>query len=252
MNPLKARLQANKPALGLLVSIPSAQLVAVAAETGIDWVFIDMEHSPINISAAQTMIMATKGTRCTPVVRVPEIRPEVVKPILDAGAFGIIFPMLNTAEEARLAVASTRYPPAGVRGIGPFHAAVRWGLTMPEYIKQANEHILTVGLIEDIKAVENIEAILETPGLDVAHLAPFDLSASLGVPGQLEHPDVLKAIARVEKAVLAQTRVKLGGLATTPPKAVELISKGYLNIIIGFDVGWLQSAAAQYMDLIKR
>ena len=251
MNPLKKKLQAGEPILGFMVTIPNVQLVAILARTGADWIMIDMEHGPIGIATVQDMIAATNGTGCTPVVRVPKIDPTTVKPVLDAGAFGIVFPMVLTGDQARVAVESMRYPPAGVRGIGPIHAAVRWGLTMAEYIERANDELVTIALIEDIRSVENIDAILATPGIDVAQIAPFDFSASLGVPGQLEHPDVVKAIATAEEKILASDKV-LGGLGQTAEKTNAMIGKGYRWFVLTHDAGLIQSAAAGFLDHIER
>ena len=242
-NPFKARLKAGKPALGLMLTLPSAQLAQVVARAGFDWLMIDREHGPIDIGACQAMIAATQGTEAAPIVRIREIDPELAKPVLDAGAFGVIFPMVKTVEEAKLAVASLRYPPVGVRGIGPIMASVRWGLTAAEYLKVANEELATVILIEHVDAVRNIRKILAVKGIDVAQIAPFDLSASLGRPGELEHREVKKAIATAEAAIL-KSGVALGGLGQNPENARKMIARGYRCIVMTHDVGLIQTAAA--------
>jgi 4-hydroxy-2-oxoheptanedioate aldolase len=126
INPLKARLAAGKPAVGLLVSMPSVHIAQVLAAAGFDWLFFDMEHGPIGIESAHAMITATSGSACAPVVRVPWNVHWLAKPVLDAGAMGIIFPMIRSAADAELAVRAVRYPPAGERGFGPFYAPARW------------------------------------------------------------------------------------------------------------------------------
>jgi 4-hydroxy-2-oxoheptanedioate aldolase len=241
-NPVKARLKAGKPALGLLLTFPSVPVAQTVARSGFDWIFIDREHGPIDIATCQAMIAATQGTDCAPIVRVAKIDEVLAKPVLDAGAFGVIFPMVRTVEEAELAAASVRYPPVGIRGIGPMIAAVRWDLTVAEYIKQANREILCVLLIEHIDAVRNIDKILKVKGIDVAQIAPFDLSASMGRTGDLEHKDVTKAIQIAERAIL-KSGVTLGGLGQTTEKAKAMIAKGYLSIVMTSDVGLLQGAA---------
>ena len=251
MNPLKTKVEAGKTVLGFLVTIPNPQFAAMMARTGADWMMIDMEHGPIDIASAQSIITATAGTECTPIVRVPVIDPVPVKQVLDSGAFGVIFPTVTTREEAELAVQSMRYPPEGIRGVGPIHAAVRWGLTMGDYIQQANEHLLTIVLIEHIKAVENIDAILAVPGIDVAMIAPFDFSASMGLIGQLDHPEVAAAIAKAEKAIL-KSDAALGGLGQSPENTNAMIEKGYTFFVLTHDGALIDSAVAAFLDNIKR
>ena len=251
INPFKERLRAGQTVVGLLVTIPSAPFVQMVARTGFDWVMIDMEHGPIGLAEVQGMIAATQGTDCVPIVRAPKIDPTPVKPILDAGAFGVVFPMVKTAAEARLAVQCMRYPPAGVRGIAPIMASVRWGVSMPEYLEIANDRLATILLIEDIAAVRNIQQILKVPGIDVAHIAPFDLSASLGLPGQLEHRKVTDAIRRAEDAIL-DSGIPLGGLGRTPDHANALIERGYRCLVMTHDLGLIEAAAQTLLGPLNR
>jgi 4-hydroxy-2-oxoheptanedioate aldolase len=160
INPLKARLVAGKSAVGLLVSMPSVHATQVLAAAGFDWLFFDMEHGPIGIESAHAMITATNGTPCAPIVRVPWNVHWLVKPVLDAGAMGIIFPMIRSAADAEQAVRAVRYPPAGERGFGPFYAPARFGLTMQTYAEPADREILCILLIEHKDAIEDIDAIL--------------------------------------------------------------------------------------------
>jgi 4-hydroxy-2-oxoheptanedioate aldolase len=144
INPLKARLAADRPAVGLLVSMPSVHATQVLAACGFDWLFFDMEHGPIGIESAHAMIAATNGTRTAPVVRVPWNVPWLIKPVLDAGAMGVIVPMIRSAAEAEAAVRAVRYPPTGERGFGPFYAPARYGLTMQTYAEPAAREILCI------------------------------------------------------------------------------------------------------------
>jgi 4-hydroxy-2-oxoheptanedioate aldolase len=249
-NPYKERLKAGKAALGLMLSLPSAPLAQVVARAGFDWMMIDREHGPIDIGTTQAMIAASQGTDCAPIVRIGAIDPELAKPVLDAGAFGVIFPMVKTAEEAKLAVASLRYPPAGVRGIGPIMASVRWGLSAAEYLGAANAQLSTVVLIEHIDAVRNLRKILAVEGIDVAQIAPFDLSASLGRPGELEHREVKKAIAAAEAAIL-KSGVALGGLGQTVENAKRMIARGYRSVLMTHDVGLIQTASAALLGPLR-
>jgi len=250
-NPLKARLKAGKPAIGLLLTFPSVPVAQAVARCGFDWIFIDREHGPIDIATCQAMIAATQGTDCAPIVRVGAIDEVLAKPVLDAGAFGVVFPMVRTKEEAELAAAAVRYPPAGIRGIGPMIAAVRWDMTVAEYIKKANSEILCILLIEHIDAVRNLDQILKVKGVDVAQIAPFDLSASMGRTGDLEHKEVTKTIQSAEKAIL-KSGIPLGGLGQTTEKAKAMIAKGYRSIVMTSDVGLLQGAAREMIGPLRK
>jgi 4-hydroxy-2-oxoheptanedioate aldolase len=267
INPLKARLAAGKPAVGLLVSMPSVHVTQVLAASGFDWLFFDMEHGPIGIESAHAMITATSGTPCAPIVRVPWNVPWLVKPVLDAGAMGTIVPMIRSAAEAEQAVRAVRYPPTGERGFGPFYAPARWsastglgprsqptdqrGLTMQTYADPADREILCILLIEHKDAIDDIEAIVKVPGVDACLIAPFDLAMSYGYRDGPAHAEVQAAIERAERAIL-NSPVHLGGLAVTSELANAAIARGYRLILIGFDTMLLQRAADEVLNAIDR
>lgn len=251
MNPVKEKLRANEPVLGMLVTMPSVNLAQTLAAAGLDWLMIDMEHGPIDLAATHAMIAATAGTPCAPMVRVPIGNLELTKPVLDSGAFGIVFPMVCSGEDARRVLDQMRYPPAGARGVGAMYAPQRWGLTMPDYLRQANEHVATFVLIEHSEAVRNLDDILAVPGIDAALIAPYDLSASLGLTGQLDHPDVVAAIAEAERKILAGPTA-LGGLALTAEDANAKLERGYRVLILGYDVHLINTAVGGLLDNIRR
>lgn len=251
INPMQERLRAGRPALGFMVTVPSPAFVQVLARSGADWLMLDMEHGPIDIATCQAMIAATAGTECAPIVRVGAVDPTLVKPVLDAGAYGVVFPMVKTGAEAQLAVESVRYPPQGIRGIAPLYAASRWGVSMEEYIRHANNHVLTIALIEHVEAVRNLDDILVTEGLDVAHIAPYDLSASMGLPGELDHPDVAAAVAEAEKKILASGKV-LGGLGRSAEQTNALIARGYRNFVVTHDHALIATGVNAFLDGVKR
>jgi 4-hydroxy-2-oxoheptanedioate aldolase len=251
INPLKARRAAGKPAIGLRVSMPSVHVTQVLAATGFDWLFFDMEHGPIGIESAHAMISATAGSACAPVVRVPWNVPWLAKPVLDAGAMGIIFPMIRSAAEAEQAVRAVRYPPAGDRGFGPFYAPARFGLTMQTYADPADREILCILLIEDKDAIDDIEAIVRVPGVDACLIAPFDLAMSYGYRDGPAHAEVQDAIGRAERAIL-DSPVHLGGLAVTAELANAAIARGCRLVLIGFDTMLLQRAAGEVLNAIDR
>jgi 4-hydroxy-2-oxoheptanedioate aldolase len=251
LNRMRALWQADLPALGILVTAPSVQVIQVLARCGFDWLLVDMEHGPIDAATAHAMIVATSGTPVTPIARVAANVPWLAKPLIDCGALGIVFPMVNSATEAEAAVRAMKYPPAGERYWGPFYAPPRWNLPMPDYMRVANDELLTIVMIEHPTAIENIEEIVAAPGVDLAVIGIFDLATALGVPGQLDHPDVVSAITRAEDAIL-KSPVNLGGVARSPEQANAMIERGYRMLALGFDWSLLQRGAAAVLDGIKR
>ena len=223
--------------------IPSAVVTQAIAAAGADCVVIDQEHGPIDFEMLHAMIAATQGTGCAPLVRVPEIDEVHVKRALDAGAEGICFPLIRTAADAQRCVASMRYAPAGKRGWGPFVAHSRWGVPLFDYTQGPGQETVCMLLIETVDAVENIDAICAVEGIDCMVLAPFDLSTELGVSGQIGHPRMKEAMARVEATVL-KAKIPLGGLGFSKEATQDLVGKGY-RLVGGFDVLWLKSAVAQ-------
>jgi 4-hydroxy-2-oxoheptanedioate aldolase len=164
---------------------------------------------------------------------------------------GIIFPMIRSAEEARTAVHSMRYPPAGGRGSGPFFAPPRFGLSPAEYTARSDDEIFTLLLIEHRDAVDDIESIVQVPGVDGCLIAPFDLSMSYGYRDGPDHPEVRDAIARVEAAVLP-SEVALGGFAVTAEAANAMIGKGYRLVLTGYDILLLRQVTDRLLAGIER
>jgi 4-hydroxy-2-oxoheptanedioate aldolase len=250
-NRVKELLRAGKPALGAIVSLPCAPAAQVLAQAGFDWLWIDMEHGPINLETAHGMIQATQGTEAVPVVRVPWNLHWLAKPVLDAGAMGIVFPFIRSRQEAIDAVQAVRYPPEGVRGFSPAFAALRWGLSVPEYVKAANREIMAILLIEHIDAVGRIDEILSVPGVDLAFIGPFDLSGSMGLLGQITHPREEEAIQKV-LAAAKRAKVPAGILAVTPEDVNRRLQQGFQFIMVGADTAFLTAGAKGILSQVKR
>jgi 4-hydroxy-2-oxoheptanedioate aldolase len=248
---LRRRLAQGRPTLGYLVTTPSTQIVQALARTGIDWLMIDMEHAPVGIESVAAMIAATGGTPATPLVRVPAARAEIVKPVLDCGALGVVFPQIATRQDAEATVQAVRYAPEGQRGYGPTYAALRWGLSNLEYLEAANDAVLNVVLIESPAGVDALDDILTVGGLDVVAVARGDLSQSLGVPGQFEHPHLCEIVAKAEAKILAHSEVALGGIAFSSDDARAMIARGYRFIVLGSDAGLVSGAAQRMVQAIR-
>jgi len=234
---LKKRLQQGETLIGTLLSLPSPEIAEIMSMVGFDWLFIDLEHGPHGFMELQRMLQAMKPG-CSPLVRVPEVSESNIKKVLDIGAEGIIVPKVNSAEEAQRIVSYAKYPTQGVRGVGAARAH-GYGLSFKDYVEKANSETLVVIQIEHFEGVNNINEILQVEGIDVIFIGPYDLSASFGVAGQVEHPLTKLAIGKVEKAC-AEAGIPLGYFGTTPEAVKPYQEKqGYQLIACGTDSGFL-------------
>lgn len=234
---LKKRLQQGETLIGTLLSLPSPEIAEIMSMVGFDWLFIDLEHGPHGFMELQRMLQAMKPG-CSPLVRVPEVSESNIKKVLDIGAEGIIVPKVNSAEEAQRIVSYAKYPTQGVRGVGAARAH-GYGLSFKEYVERANKETLVVIQIEHFEGVNNIKEIVEVEGIDVIFIGPYDLSASFGVAGQVEHPLTKLAIEKVEKAC-ANARIPMGYFGTSPEAVKSYQQKeGYQLIACGTDSGFL-------------
>ena len=239
LNRLKALWRRGTCTLGAIATIPSVQTVQVMARSGLDWIIIDMEHGPIDLVAAHSMIAATSGTPLVPLVRVAAAAPWHAKVPLDLGAMGVCFPMTTQRSDAEAAVRAVRYPPEGDRFWGPFYAPLRWNLSMRDYLDRANDEILAIGTIEHIDAVNTVADVVATRGLDLVFIGPGDLATSMGLKGKADDPAVLEAIRQVE-SMIRPSPVVLGGVAHTVDQANAMIARGYKALVVGFDWSLLQ------------
>lgn len=241
----KERLRSgDRPQAGFLNLIPSPVATQALAAAGADVVLIDQEHGPIGPESLHAMIASTAGTSCSPWVRVSGCDAGLVKTALDAGAEGIVFPLVTDADSAAECVAVTRYPPLGTRGWGPFVAHSRWGVELFDYMGSRGDATVCSLLIETRSAVENIEEICQVEGIDCLTIAPFDLSTELGVSGQLDAPDVVEAVNHVERVIM-DCGIPLGGAALTQQQTHALVEKGYRLLWHNFDVLMLKQSVRQ-------
>lgn len=188
----KELLQQGRPALGAWVMIGHPTVAEIFAGEDFDWIGVDMEHTATELADLHRLALAVKGTGCELFVRMPSCDPHRAKQYLDTGATGLIVPLVNTPEQARQAVAMATFPPTGIRGAA-FSRASDFGRNFAGYFASHNDRVTVVVMLEHVQAVENADAILATPGLDATLIGPYDLSASMGLAGQLDHPDVLAA-----------------------------------------------------------
>ena len=243
-NPLKKLLREGKSAVGMTVTINNPDVVLQAARVGFDFVWIEMEHSPVTLESVRHMVLATQGTPLIPLVRVPVNELWTAKRALDTGALGIIFPFTSTPELARQAVAACRYPPAGRRGAGPGLASQRWPAPQG-YADFADQNVLCVIIIEEKRAVENIDAILDVPGIDVVFIGPNDLSYSYGDRGR-QTPQVTAAIAKIIAA--AKKRGIPAGRTAGTNDIKNHIDQGFQFFQASSELGFLAAGARPFLE----
>jgi 4-hydroxy-2-oxoheptanedioate aldolase len=220
----------------------NATITEIAAGSGLDWLLLDMEHSATSLESVLTQLQVAAAYPVTPVVRVPWNDPVSIKRVLDLGAQNLIVPMVSTADEARAAVAATRYPPQGVRGVGSALArSARWN-RVDGYLADAAEHVSLTVQIETTAGVDNAAAIAAVEGVDAVFVGPSDLSASMGLLGQQSHPDVVAAVHRVFAAA-ADAGTPVGVNAFDPAVAEAYLDAGADFVAVGADVALLARAS---------
>jgi 2-dehydro-3-deoxyglucarate aldolase/4-hydroxy-2-oxoheptanedioate aldolase len=237
---LKSRLAAGETLFGSLVTIASTDVAEIMAISGFDYLWIDLEHGAIDITHAQQVIQAV-GARCPCLVRVPENRDVWFKKVLDLGCAGVVVPQVQTAVEVRAAVESCLYPPVGRRSVGVGRAQ-GYGASFADYIQRANDDLLIVVQIEHWAAVTNLGEILRVPGVGCLLVGPFDLSGSMGLLGQVTHPEVEAAISTVRTAC-AHAAMPCGVFTVDGDSARARAAEGFRLVAIGTDAGLLGHAA---------
>ncbi len=246
-NPVKKLLRERAPVIGATITIPSVEVAAQMANMGFDFLWIEMEHSPITLETARNMILATRGLKAVPMIRVPVNELWTAKRALDAGALGVIFPFTSTPELARQAVAACKYGPEGRRGSGPGLANFRWPAPGEGYHRFADRNVVVIVMIEDAQAVKNVDAIAAVPGIDVMYVGPSDLSYSLGYGGQHDHPVMLEAIAKIAAAA-RRHGVALGRPGGSPEEIRRWMAEGFTVFQSPSDVGLLAAGSRRYLD----
>lgn len=241
MNLFKRALRDGRAQIGLWSSLSSNYSVEVIAGAGYDWILLDMEHSPNDLESLLAQLQAASPYATHPVVRVPWNDMVTVKRVLDVGAQSLLVPYVQNAQEARTAVANTRYPPAGVRGVAGTTRATRFG-RIKDYAKRAHEEICVLVQVETKSALDQLEAICAVEGVDGVFIGPADLHASMGHPGETANPAVLPliedAMRRIRKAGKAA-----GYLSPVEADAKRMLGAGAQFVAVGADVGLLARGA---------
>lgn len=249
---LKSKLAGRTPIVGSWMALADPGVAEIMARAGFDWLTIDMEHSAITLSQAQELIRVISLCGVCSLVRLPSNDADLAKRVLDAGATGVIVPMVKTREEAEQAVTAAKYPPAGRRSVG-LARAQDYGPGFDRYVAAANAETVVIVQIEHADAVANVDAILTVPGVDGFIVGPYDLSASLGIPGQLGHPRVTEALGRVVEAGRRHNVAR--GLHVVWPGSDEFIRRvadGFTLLAYSVDFLLLGEACRRDLAVIRR
>lgn len=248
-NSLLTKWRRGESALVGQCSIASPHIAEVMARQGFDALMIDQQHAAVDYLSMFSMLQAISTTDVVPLVRVAWNEPHLIMQALDAGAFGVVCPMINSGAECRRFVQAAHYAPQGYRSWGPVRALHYAGASGEAYAARANDSVLTIAMIETVTALDNLDEILSTDGLDGVFVGPSDLSISLGFAPPSIRPEaapVLDAIARIREAT-RRHGVYAGINATTPEFTAELIGMGYDYVISGSDAQFLGPAVQDYL-----
>ena len=244
INNFAKRLRSNEVLTGTLVSLPSPEICELLANVGYDWLFIDAEHGAFNPQQAQTMLQAATPTPC--LIRVPADETIWLKKALDIGAVGVIVPQVHNATQAKKIITNCKYAPAGDRGVG-IGRAHKYGIDFERYLKNANEETAVVLQAESSEAVENINAIVALEGIDAILIGPYDLSASLGKPGEIDHPIVQAAITKIIEAC-QNAKISMGIFGVSADAVLPYKEKGFSLLTVGIDTMFLIDSAKETLS----
>ena len=248
---LKEKLRKRENTIGSWITIGHQAIVEILAEAGFDWLTIDIEHTSIDLNELQVLIGFIQSHGMAALVRVSKNEEVIIKRVLDAGADGIIVPMICSKGEAEAAVGFAKYPPSGKRGVG-LDRAQRYGFGFEEYKEWVEKNLIIICQIEHIDAVNNIEEIINVNGVDGILIGPYDLSGSLGIPGNYNEPIVQDALRKVEQICLAHKKTM--GFHVIEPDSALVIEKqkaGYNFIAFSTDFLFLGKKAFEEMDKLK-
>ena len=243
-NPVKAALKAGQPQVGTWLSFGNVFATRLMARVGFPWLTVDLEHSPIDWSDAGLLFGAIADAGCVPLARVPRGDHDHIKRVLDAGAFGIVVPMVNTVDEAKTAIAAAKYPPQGNRSVGGGLHSLNFDATAGDYYKRANDEILVILQTESPEGVENAEAIYSLPGCDAIFVGPNDLTAQMRGPDGLDpDPEELEAMLQRVLAVGRKVGTPVGLHVQSIEAVQKRIAEGWQFIAVGSELRMMISEA---------
>ena len=241
--------QAGEQTVGGWFSLNNVHVAEAMSSMGFSWLCLDLQHGLIEDSDMKHMLPALSTGSATPFVRVSWNNPHQIMRALDAGAFGVIVPMINSAEDARNAVASCRYPPDGIRSFGPLRAGLVGGR---DYPLQANKEIACIGMIETAEGIKNLDEIVNTPGLDGIYIGPSDLALAIGLPaiGDNDNPEHQAVVEKIRVAT-RNAGIAIGIHTSSAQFCKKYLDQGFQFVNLGTDFGFLARAAREDLKFVK-
>ncbi len=245
-NALKRKLQDGQAVFGVMLTFPSAPVVEMLGGLGFDWILLDNEHGSVTVDNSEDLIRAAELSGIAPIVRPVGNRPELISPFLDRGAWGVQVPHVNTAAEARAAVAAVKYHPEGHRGIFSRSRPAGYGFSgaTADYVKEANRNTLVCLMLEEVEAIDNLDELVAVEGVDVFFIGSGDLSQSMGYPGQQPHPEVQEQLERGVKIITGAGRI--AGVSCPDHLVPQYLGLG-VQYFHGSVSALLQTASVDYL-----
>ena len=240
------------PMIGSWITLAHPAVAEIMANAGFDWLAVDMEHSVITIREAEELIRVIDLSGVVPLVRLTSNNPDQIKRVMDAGAHGIIVPMVNSAKDAKNAVEAIKYPPIGKRGVG-LARAQGYGARFQDYLNWEKTGSTVIVQVEHIDAVNNLEEIFSVDGIDGYIVGPYDLTSSMGIPGQFEHQDFLSAMDKISH--VSRKMNMTGGIHVIEPEPDELkqrLDEGFRFVAYSLDFRMLDAASRKALKYVKR
>lgn len=250
-SPLKEKLTNKKITIGSWVTIPSQAVIEILSTAGFEWLTIDLEHSPISIESVNNLIGHIQGNNMQALVRVSENEKTVIKRVLDAGADGVIIPMVNSLADAKNAIDYIKYPTTGSRGVG-LNRAQKFGTEFQNYLKWIDKNVVIIFQIEHIDAIDSLEKILQLDDLDGIIVGPYDLSSSMGYPGDYHRDEVRNILSKIEKFTKKYNK-SLGYhvIESDHNYSLKKINDGYNLLAFSMDFFFLGDMARNEMKKLK-
>ena len=251
-NPVKEKLRRGEPTIGTWLSLGDLYATRVLARMGWDWLTLDIEHGAIDWSQAAMIFAAVADAGCVPLARVPEGMHSLIKRVLDAGAWGIVVPMVDTVEQAQAAIAAAKYPPTGNRSVGGGMHAMNFGAPASEYYERANDEILVVLQTESPRGIENAEAIYSLPGCDAIFIGPNDLRFQMRKPDGTfptpeEHEAAVQQVIAIGKKVGCPTGIHTFDTASCNQR----VAQGMQFLALGSDLSMMSAKASEFLKAVK-
>lgn len=236
----------SRPRIGTWITIPHPSVAEILVRAGFDWLCVDLEHSAVGLESCAELVRVADLAGAMAFVRVGTHDPNLLKRVMDAGTHGVIVSTVNTPEQAEAVVSAVKYPPLGRRGVG-LSRAQGYNDEFEDHYTWVNEQSIVIVQIEHIEAVRHLEGILRTPGVDGFFIGPYDLSASMGIPGDFRHPEFVTALAEIARVREAVPRVVAGChvVETCPQEARQRLTEGWQFLAYGIDFLFLKNKARE-------